>query len=243
MNVLRRVLLAIYSILLIAAGGGLMALTWNTDKKLDLNIGDFNLQGFVTAGDTAKALATIVLAAIILIGLATLFLALAPGVAGGSRGTLRMRQADGGTVEVSADALESMLRDELEQLPEVREAYPRVRLSSGAVDTDTTVVIEPSANISHITGAVADATARALRENVGVTNVRRPSIRVRYDEMNARPVGVTGRSKPQAPTYAERELPPAGPPPAAVRADEEPAPASSEEPWPTNPHANQNTRE
>ncbi|MCC6381180.1 MAG: alkaline shock response membrane anchor protein AmaP [Dehalococcoidia bacterium] len=228
MNVVRRLFLALYSILLIAAAGGMLALAWNEGQQLDLNVGNFSLQGLIDTDDPAKAIWTVIMAAVIALGLFTLFIALAPGVTGSSKGTLRMRQADGGMVEVTADALESMLQDELEQLPEVREAYPRVRLSGGAVDTETTVVIEPSANISSVTGAVADATTRALRENVGVTSVRRPSIRIRYDEMNARPAGVRGRSKPQTATYAERELPttrPAAPP------------EHDEEPWPSHPEA------
>lgn len=238
MNVVRRLFLALYSILLIAAAGGLLALAWNEGQQLDLNVGNFNLQGLINTDDPAKAVWTVIMAAVVVLGLFTLFVALAPGVAGSSKGTLRMRQADGGMVEVTADALESMLQDELEQLPEVREAYPRVRLSGGAVDTETTVVIEPSANISTVTSAVADATARALRENVGVTSVRRPNIRIRYDEVNARPAGARGRSKPQAATYSERELPSAPPGERPVA-----PPEHDEEPWPSHPDAPTRTRE
>ena len=44
MNALRRVLLVVYSLLLIAAAGGLIALAWTQDKKLDLSVQSFNLQ-------------------------------------------------------------------------------------------------------------------------------------------------------------------------------------------------------
>ena len=149
MNGLRRALLVIYSLLLIAAAGGLIALAWNQDQKLDLNVGDFNLQGFVTSTNSAKWAVTVVLAAIAVVGLITLIVAVARSSSGSSKGTLRMKQADGGTVEVTTSAIENLLRDELTRLPSVRSVNPRVRLGSGgAVDTDIDASIEPSASIA-----------------------------------------------------------------------------------------------
>src|SRR6185437_14529419 len=130
MNGLRRTLLALYGLLLIAAAGGLIALAWNQDQKLDLNIGDFNLQAFVVSSNAAKYGVTAVLAVIALIGLFSLIVAVMRDDRAGARGTLRLRQTDGGTVEVTSGSIESLLRDELEQLPDVRSVDPRVRLGA-----------------------------------------------------------------------------------------------------------------
>ena len=198
MTGLRRTLLAIYGLLLIAAAGGLIALAWNQDQKLDLNIGDFNLQAFVVSTDTAKYGVTAVLAVIALIGLFSLIVAVMRDDRGGARSTLRLRQTDGGTVEVTAASIESLLRDELEQLPDVRTVNPRVRLGSqGAVETTLDASIEPSASIAQVTNDLGQAVANVLRTQVGVTNVKRPNVRIRYDDVNARPMAARPESAPR----------------------------------------------
>ena len=188
MNALRRVLLAIYSVLLLAAAGGLGVLAWNQDEKLDLDIGDLNLQAFVTSSDDAKWALTGVLAAIGLLALVTLIIALWPRRK--RAGSLRIRQSDGGTIEVTSSAIEALLRDELESLPEVQSVKPRVSLSGGAVDTYLDAQIEPSASIAHTTRLLGETVDETLREQLGVTAVRRPVVRISYDEMAARPVPV-----------------------------------------------------
>ncbi|MGH2634220.1 MAG: alkaline shock response membrane anchor protein AmaP [Tepidiformaceae bacterium] len=203
--------LVLYSLLLIAACGGITALAWNQDRKLDLNAGDFNLQAFVASTDTARWIVTAILVVVAIIGLLTLILAVVRGGSGGAKGTLRMRQADGGTLEVTTASIENLLRGELEQLPEVRTVNPRVRLVGGAVDTSLDASIEPSASIANATSLLAQGVANVLREQVGVTNIRRPNIRIHYDEANARPVPARA---PTAPTM---------PPPMA------------EQPWPMAP--------
>jgi hypothetical protein len=214
MNAVRRILLAFYSVLLLAATGGLIALTWNQDRKLDLEVGDFNLQAFVDASDSAKWAVTGILAGVALFGLITLLIAILRSSAAASAGTLRMKQADGGTVVVTAAAIESLLRDELEQLPEVRRVAPTVRVSSaGVVDTVLNATIEPSASIAHATRVLGDGVATVLKEQVGVTSVRRPLIHISYDELAARPVGSLAKAyappppEPQQPPY--EEVPPA----------------------------------
>lgn len=221
MNAVRRILLAAYSVVLLAATGGLIALTWNQDKKLDLEVAEFNLQAFVSASDGAKWAVTGVLAAIALFGFLTLLAAIIRPSKASSRGTLRMKQADGGTVVVPASAIETLLRDELERLPEIRRVTPTVRVSSGAVDTVLDAAIEPSASIAHATRVLGDGVAAILKEQVGVTSVRRPTIHISYDELAARPAGtvpgprfeqdarplypatVTGPARPEQPTGEE----------------------------------------
>lgn len=190
MNALRRVLLVLYSLVLLAALGGIGSLAWNQDEQLDLTIGDLNMQAFVDASDNAKLALTGVLAGIGVLALLTLVLAIWPKRAGfSSKDTLRIRQADGGTVEVTAGAVESLIRDELEALPEVTRATPRIRLTGGAVDTHLDAHIEPSVSIAQATKIIGGTVEQVLREHVGVTSVRRPVIRITYDEMSARPTG------------------------------------------------------
>ncbi len=198
MNGLRRALLIVYSLLLIAAAGGLIALAWTQDKKLDLTARSFNLQAMVSSSDNARYAATAVFGAVALVGLITLMVAVLREGGGTSKGALRMRQADGGTVEVTAVAIENLLRDELERLPEVRRVVPRVRLNAGAVDTFLDATIEPSASIAHVTTVLGQGVAGVLRDQVGVTNIRRPNVRISYEEVNARPGASAPRAKPQA---------------------------------------------
>lgn len=214
MNGTRRFVLVVYSLLLIAAAGGLIALAWTQDKKLDLTVQSFNLQAAVTSSDTAKYVVTLILGLVALIGFLTLVIAVLRDTPGRSRGTLRLKQTDGGTVEVTAVAIENLLRDELERLPEVRRVVPRVQVNAGAVDTFLDATIEPSASIAHVTTILAQGVGTVLRDQVGVTNVRRPNVRISYDEANARPVRQPARSGPPAnPVPASQFEPPLPPPP------------------------------
>lgn len=215
MNALRRILLAFYSILLLAAVGGVIALVWNQDKKLDLEVGSFNAEAFVSSSDNAKWAVTGILAAIALFAFVTLLISFLR-TSNRSKGTLRLKQSDGGTVEVSAANLETLIREELEQLPEVRRVEPQVRVASGVVDTHLDATIEPSASIAHATNVLGDGVANVLREQVGVTTIRRPTIRISYDELAARPVPGARRTEPLETSYrttATAGGPPSSPPP------------------------------
>ena len=205
MNILRRLMLALYSLLLIGAGGILAVLAWDQEGQLHLEVRDFNLRAFIDLSDAERWVFTGILAVIGLVALFTLFLAFLP--ARKRRGdSLRMRQADGGYVEVTAEAMEMLIRDELESLPDIRRATPRVHLEKGAVATDLDLSIEASAVISQVTASASEATKRVLQEQVGVADIRRPSVRIRYDDLNARLPGLLGRTKPQQ----EVNPPPAG---------------------------------
>ena len=242
MNVVRRILLAIYSLVLLAALGGLAALAWNQDEQLDLTIGDLNLQGFVDASDGAKWAFTGVLAGIAVVALITLLIAIWPKRSGySSKGTLRIRQSDGGTVEVTAAAIESLLKGELEALPEVRSASPKVRLSGGAVDTYLEANVEPSASIAQATKLIGTTVQDTLRDHVGVTSVRRPVIRVTYDEMGVRPAGSIRRPPPVDGAYRSDAFPPGDEQPRAMSPATQMKPLADparppEAPYFTNPH-------
>ena len=198
MNTLRRILLVVYGLLLLAAVAGAGVLLWNQDEQLDLTIQDFNLQIVVTTGDAEKYVATIILAIIGWLAVMSVIVALWPRRTG-SRGTLRMRQADGGMVEVTPAAIESLLRDELESLPEVRSVKPKVSLSKGSVDTYLDAQIEPSASIAAATKLLSSTVEGVLREQVGVTAVKRPTIRIGYTENAGGPRGVRAASIPPPP--------------------------------------------
>jgi len=208
-NALSRVVLALYSLLWIGACAGIGVLLWQDDQMLDLEARGLNLRAYFIANDAdlERWLLSAILGLVALLGLLTLTLAFQR--AGPSRGTLRMRQQDGGIVEVTAVAIESLLKNELEQLPEIRQASVKVRLAGGAVDSDITASIEPSASIANVTATVGQVTAQVLREQVGVGAVRRPVVHIRYDEIQARPVRVESRGQlPQRPaTPAPPEAP------------------------------------
>ena len=197
-NALRRIFLVLYSVVLLAAVGGVAALAWNQDEQLDLTIGKLNMQAFIEANNEAKWILTAILAAIGLLAIWSLFVAFWPSREG-SRGAMRIKQSDGGTVEVTSEAIESLLKGELEALPEVQSATPRVKLAGGAVDTYLDAQIEPSSSIAHATKLLAATVEETLREQVGATAIRRPVIRISYDEMAARPVAVRRASPPPPP--------------------------------------------
>lgn len=213
MTILGRTFLAIYSLLFIAACAGLAGLLWNDSEMIDLSLGDLNFQAFFVPGaeDAQKWAFTALMAAFVLLGVVTLLLAFMRSSPSGGR--LRLRQADGGTVEVGAETIESLLKEELEQLPQVRQATTKVRVNGTAIDSVLTLVVEPSTSIAQITNEAAHVTARALREQVGAANVRRPTVKISYDEIAARPVGgVAPRPRPQ-------HMPPPSPPPDATIVD------------------------
>ena len=213
MNALRRILLVFYSLLLLAALGGVGALAWNQDEQLDLEVEDLNVQAFIEADNAEKWVLTGILAAVALFAIITLLIAVWPRRRG-SRGALRIRQAEGGTVEVTSTAIESLLKGEIEALPEVQTATPRVSLAGGAVDTFLDVQIEPSANIAHVTKLLGATVEETLREQVGVTAIRKPTVRISYDEMAARPVPV--RRAPTPPPDLRPQHTPAFEPEAPV---------------------------
>jgi hypothetical protein len=214
MDTTRRIILGCYSLLLIALAGGLIGLSWNQGDQLDLHASDWRGVAFVEATDTARTIATIALAAVIAVGLFTLYLAFARGRSRRG-GTLELKQADGGTVRVTGDALEQLLRADLERLPEVRRADPKVFVRKGAVEADITATLIPETSIAHATTAITNATRQTLQEQVGVTNTHRPSIRIEYDD------------------DARRERPTRGmtPEPMAVA---QPAPSSVSSPTPSH---------
>ena len=196
MNTLRRILLVVYGLLLLAAVAGVGILLWNQDEQLDLTIQDFNLQILITTGDAEKYVATAILAVIGWLAVMSVIVALWPKRQS-SRGALRIRQGDGGTVEVTAASIESLLRDELESLPEVRSVKPRVSLSKGSVDTYLDAQIEPSTSIAAATKLLSSTVESVLREQVGVTAIKRPTIRISYTD-SAGPRGARSASLPPA---------------------------------------------
>lgn len=216
MSAIRRFFLALHSLIVLGAAAALIALLW-AERSLDLSVESLTANASLDAGDTAKLAATAALGALALLSLFTLFLALSPSRSRRD-GSLRLRQGDGGTVEVRGSALEALLAAEIERIPDVTRAEPRVRVHKGSVDSDIGVAIAPGASIAAVTSNVVNTTRQALQEQVGVNNIRRPSVRVRYDENAAkhardeRAAGLTAeRMAPQHVDRADRPVYPAEP--------------------------------
>jgi len=197
MGAVARVFLAIYSLIWIAASAGLGVLAWNEGQMLDLGAGDLRMEAFFETdnADAERWVLTAILAVLVLLGVFTLLLAFWRR---GNRGAMQIEQDDGTVVEITPEAVESLLRDEIERLPEVRKADPRVRFVKNAVDSHVSVTVEPSATIAQVSSAVTQVTSHVLRDEIGVTKLRRPVVRIGYEEISARPVSRQGRSKPQA---------------------------------------------
>ncbi|MGH2609238.1 MAG: hypothetical protein ACRDHF_09135, partial [Tepidiformaceae bacterium] len=114
-----------------------------------------------------------------------------------------------------------------------------VRVSGGSVDTDVLAVIEPQATISHVTTVVGDTVRRAFKEQVGVTNVKRPNIRISYEPVKGRPLADGARPQPTRPVAPpprdEGQEPVSWPPPppdvSRPEAEPETEPTAA---WPSN---------
>ncbi|GAB4336766.1 MAG: hypothetical protein Kow0010_24740 [Dehalococcoidia bacterium] len=199
MSILGRIFLVLYSLAWIGAAAGLIAMNWNEDQMLDIDVADWNLQAFIDADDAEQWAFTAGMTAVALIGVFTLVLAFRPYSAV-RRGSLRLKQSGGGQVEVTADALESLLAEELQRLPSVHTARARVGTRGGDIATELDLTIAAGASIAEVTNAAGDRLAEVFRDQVGVTNVRRPLVRIAY----------AGGAAPAA----AAPLPPPPPPPA-----------------------------
>ncbi len=214
MNLARRGLLFLFGAFWIAAATSLIILAWNSDEMIDVDVKDFTLQAFVEVGDAERWGMTLVVGALALVGVAALLVAVLPGRTRVGRGLLRLRQSDGGVVEVSNEALEGLLVDELEQLAEVRNASAAIRVRSGAISTDLDLVVAPGARIADVTSVVGTRLTEVFRDQVGVANVHRPLVRIAYDS------GVAGASPRPGAVSAPAPLPPPPQPPSAEGDDD-----------------------
>ncbi len=188
MTDLRRVALAIYSALALALCLGLVALTWDEGRQLDIGLGSFRFVSFIDAGSAAKWLLTLALGLVAALAGLTFVLAALPERRARS-GAVRLKQSDGSRVEVDTATLETIIKEEVERLPDVRMVQARVRLEGGALETDLALIIEHGANITHVTAAAAHTAANALAGQTGDAEVRRPTVRVSYDSLAPAPIG------------------------------------------------------
>jgi len=216
MSVLARFFLALYSLLLIAACAGMVALAFNDDEMLDLSIGDFTIRALVDSTDGARWAVTVILGAVGLLSALTLVIALLPWHGRHRAGQVRIQRAGGGTVEITTSALERLLHEEIQGLPGVRQVSPQVRTRGDTIESEITLSIDSGANIAEVTSTVSEATGAVLREQVGATQVRRPTIRITYDELDVR----HPPPRPLAPPEGPLPPPPGGP----ARRDAEDAP-------------------
>ena len=208
MSILGRTFLVLYSLAWIGAAAGLIAMNWNDDEMLDIEVADWNLVAFISADDAEQWIFTGGRAAVALIGVFTLVLAFRPYSAV-RRGSLRLKQSGGGQVEVTAEALESLLAEELQRLPSVQGARARVGTRGGDIASELDLTIAAGASIAEVTNAAGDRLAEVFRDQVGVTNVRRPLVRIAY-------------AAGAAPAAAAPLPPPPPPPPGTDAAGESP---------------------
>ena len=198
MSNLHRWLLAFYSALVIGGCAGVALLAWEQNRQLDIDLNGFRLVSSITSGNAEKWAFLFLVAVIAAFALLTLLIAVfPPGQA--KRGVFRLRQPGGGVVEVTSTSLETVLRDELGRLPDVREVTARVSMVDGVIQPDVSIVIEPAAQIAHVAAAVVHVTVEALRERVGITEVRRPGVHVTYQEWDEPEPAAPGTVAPLAP--------------------------------------------
>lgn len=180
MRIAARILLAVFSLGWIAVAGGLTALAWNDQQMLDINAGSFTSQAWIDADAIAKSLFSLIMAALMALGLAGFVLAFIRKSTTRS-GVLRLKQAEGGIVEVPASALEALVVQALGEMDVIEHAEATVTLRGGTVATELDLTIGPGASISEVTAGATECLSDVLRDMVGVTNVRRPLVRIIID--------------------------------------------------------------
>lgn len=186
MNEGRRAFLALFSLLFIAALGGFIALAWR-ESGADVSAGDWNATGAIATSGTARLVFTVICGALMAVGLVALLMAVAPDRHARRRESLRLNQADGSRMRITPEALEQLVRERLEVLPEVAAARPDVHMRGHALATDLEVAIVPGTNIAQASNDIVTTTMQAYRELVGVTAIDRPELSVRYaDEAELR---------------------------------------------------------
>lgn len=180
MNGARRTLLAVYGLLLIAAAVGLVVLAWNSGRQLDISSGSFRLIAHIDGNDAARVGFTLLMAAVMLAGVATLFVALAEPDGELRRGApVRVRRAGGASEPLYADELEAAVRDDLERLPEVQSAAVAFRQRRGVIESTVTAMIDPGTSPRHVTNAISNTVVATLREQVSMESIAQPVVDLR----------------------------------------------------------------
>ncbi len=128
----------------------------------------------------AKVVFTLIMAALMALGLAGFVLAFFRKSTTRS-GVLRLKQSEGGIVEVPASALEALVVHALGEMDVIAHAEASVALRGGTVATELDLTIGPGASISEVTAGANECLGDVLRDMVGITNVRRPLVRITID--------------------------------------------------------------
>lgn len=177
MNGLRRAMLSVYSIVLAVVAIVLAGLAWNPDQQLDISRGAFALTAHIDASDSAKWGFTAIMAAVVLCCISTLLVAMTtPAARPRTGGSVRVRTPDGGTRSIPLIDIERILKSDIERIPEVQHATPRLGVRGGAIESRVTATVTPGASTRHVTHAISNTTIVTLREEVGVPNVREPEV-------------------------------------------------------------------
>jgi hypothetical protein len=167
MNDWRRGLLAGYSLLLVGFSVLMIVLAWNEGRQLDIDLGGFRLVSFIDTGGANRVLFTGLMFFIAWFALITFVVALVADRPR-YRDTLVVRMADG-KVTLTADMVATMIREEVERLPSVRQAFVAVRFNHDRVEPDITLVLEPGSRVDHTVNAVQITTRETLGDRFGIS--------------------------------------------------------------------------
>jgi hypothetical protein len=204
MNDWRRALLAFYSIVMVALAVLLIVLAWDDSRQLDINLDEFRLVAFIDAEGASRILFTGLMFMFAWFALITLAMALVPD---------RQRYRDhmvvdtaAGEMTITADMVSSVIREEVERLPGVMQAFPNVRFTKDSVEPDITLVLEPGTNVTNSVNAVAITAERAVNDRFGV-RMTQPGISLAAPSQE-QVVGAPSFSPPPPPLAVRRVVRP-----------------------------------
>jgi hypothetical protein len=178
-NALRRTLLAALGAVLAVAAFGMAVLGARQDRKLDLNIGSFNLEAFIESGDAAQLWFTLLMALFIALAFIIIAVAFWPDEPR-EVNVIRVRQRDGTIIEVDRMAVESAVSEEVSRLPDIRAVETHARLFKRSVETALDVTVYSGTSVFLVSTAIGDCVERVLGEQFNVSGPR-PRIRVSYE--------------------------------------------------------------
>ncbi|MDZ7727997.1 MAG: hypothetical protein U5Q44_07275 [Dehalococcoidia bacterium] len=224
MNVFNRIFLVIYSLLWIAACAGLAVMAWNEGQMLDIAAGEFNLQAFIDSTGTDRWIFTAMMA-LLALSASSPWSRPSAGARPGRRASCASRPPTAASSKCRRRPSRPSSAPKIENIPGIGQAAPVVAAKGGIVETDITVSADPGASISDVTHVVNETTTRVLREQVGATQARRPTLHITYEEIAGPPRHGT---RPQAPGAGT--VPP--PPPSRNDASASPPPEGESVPPP-----------
>ena len=193
MQISNRLATIILALLVAGASVFVIAVTWMADEQAIERLGDFVAYLDDHRDNQAKVIITLAALAPILIASMVIMLELMPT----HLPDIRVIQAGGVTVVLSARSIGETLAEEVRSMPEVRDATVEVRGRKNGVSVIVDLLAGANVHPSTLADAVGRLVQEAAQRRIGVSIVLPPVVRIRLasgdDTSGATPYAVEER--------------------------------------------------